>query len=387
MGKKKILILTQPLHTNYGGLLQAYALQKVLKDMGHDVFTDKRLRSFKKPPLMHRIPRILVKGILGGIFRMKRFRPVCPKYITQQDYEIMSQHTERFIKNNITTTLFSDYAGNVLNEDEINKYDAFVVGSDQVWRKAYSNIRTYFLSFLAGSRAKRISYAASFGKDDVAEYSNEDIAICKEFAPKFDAISVREDSGVQICKEHFNVKAVHHLDPTLLLDKSDYIDLIESEDKELKSEVLMCYVLDRSGDKQAIIDKISKELGLKTLEVMPEEKFNQRGKQDIQKCVSPAVSKWIAGFRDAKFVVTDSFHGTVFSILFNKPFIAIANETRGASRFKSILKIFGLEDRLVYKKSDLTLDLINKPIDFEKVNKIREEKKQEAFEYIKSALA
>ncbi len=383
---KKILILTQPLHTNYGGLLQAYALQKVLKDMGHDVVTDKRLRLFNKPSLTNRILRILAKGVLGGIFRIKRFLPVFQKHLTQQDYDIISKHTERFIKNNISTTLFSDYSGNILNMDDVNKYDAFVVGSDQVWRKAYSNISTYFLSFLTDNKAKKISYAASFGKDDIAEYSSKDIAVCKEFAPKFNAISVREDSGVYICQEHFNVKAEQHLDPTLLLDKNDYIDLIEPEDKEPKENVLMCYVLDKSGNKQIIIDKVATELRLNVLEVMPEGKFNQSRKPDIQRYIFPSISKWIAGFRDAKFVITDSFHGTAFSIIFNKPFIAIVNEARGASRFQSLLKIFDLENRLIYKKEDLTVDLINHQINFEKVNEMREKKKLISLHYLRTYL-
>ncbi|MFV0507371.1 MAG: polysaccharide pyruvyl transferase family protein [Bacteroidales bacterium] len=385
----KILILTQPLHTNYGGLLQAYALQKVLKDMGHDVTTDKNTKTFNKPPfLAHRLPRILVKSVLGGIFRIKRFLPVVPKYLTEQDYKIIAQHTERFIENNINTTVFASRSENFIDQKQIPNYEAFVVGSDQVWRKAYSNIGTYFLDFLKDSKAIKISYAASFGKDDIDEYTEEERKLCKELAPKFNGISVREDSGVEICSKEFGAKAEHHLDPTMLLDKEDYLKLIEEEEEKTEQQnILKCYVLDKSEDKQNIINQIAKAKGLNPLKIMPKENFNPNKKQETEEYICPAVSKWIAGFRDAQFVVTDSFHGTVFAIIFNKPFVAIANKDRGASRFTSLLKMFGLEDRLIYKHTDLTDELINKPIDFAKLNALREKHKQTAFAYLKNNLS
>lgn len=387
MSKKKILILTQPLFTNYGGLLQAFALQKVLKDMGHDVVTDKRLRTYDKPPfLTFRLPRILVRSILGGVFRIKRFLPTIVRYMNENDYKILAQHTERFIEENISYTFVTDYTGNILPEANLTKYDAFVVGSDQVWRRLYSNINTYFLSFIQGNDAIKISYAASFGKDDIEEYSEEEVKLGKSLAPQFNAISVREDSGIAICKEKFGVDATHHLDPTLLLDAADYMQVVARDNIAEKKKSLMAYVLDKAEDKNRMIRKVEGKLNLTANYVMPQAYENKK-RRNLEQCVYPPVTAWLSGFHDADFVITDSFHGTVFSIIFNKPFVAIVNEDRGASRFVSLLQLFGLEDRLVYTEEDLTDELIEKPIDFGQVNEVRKLKKEESFAYFEKYLS
>ena len=162
---------------------------------------------------------------------------------------------------------------------------------------------------------------------------------------------------------------------------NDYIETIDSEDSLIKSNILMCYVLDKTPEKTQIINHIKDKLGLTVLEVMPKEIFNKHTKY-ITKCIFPSVSKWLAGFRDAQFVVTDSFHGTVFSIIFNKPFICIANKMRGLSRFTSLLKIFGLEERLVCPTDGLS-ELLLKSIDFEKVNTIKQEWRKKSLNFLK----
>ena len=182
---------------------------------------------------------------------------------------------------------------------------------------------------------------------------------------------MREDSGIDIFKNEFGVDAELVLDPTLLLEKEEYLKTIEQEDLDERDHVLMCYVLDKTPEKLEIIDWIKHRKGLELLEVMAEEKFNKHTK-NISRCVYPSVSKWIAGFRDAEFVVTDSFHGTVFSIIFNKPFVCIANKERGLSRITSLLKIFGLEDRLIFSPEDFSDNLFEN-IDYDKVNAIKQE--------------
>ena len=120
---------------------------------------------------------------------------------------------------------------------------------------------------------------------------------------------------------------------------------------------------------------------------MPEKKttYENCGKQ-IEKCIYPPVEQWIKGFMDAHFVVTDSFHGCVFSILFNKPFIAISNSGRGKSRFLSLLSIFGLEERLIDNPGDCVPELIGSVINWESVNSILEEKRKESFHFLKTHL-
>ena len=287
--------------------------------------------------------------------------------MTPQKYKVISQNTQKFIDKHIKSESID-----TITEELIDRFDIFIVGSDQVFRKQYSPVTAYFLEDLKNANDKiKLAYAASFGTDDLSEWTQDEIEICKTLAPKFKAISVREDSGVEIFKSYFDTKAAHVLDPTLLLEKEDYLKTIDEEDSAIKDNVLMCYVLDKTPEKTHIINQIKNQTGLNLLEIMPEETFNKNTK-DITKCIYPSVSKWLAGFRDASFVITDSFHGTVFSIIFNKPFVCIANKERGLSRFTSLLKIFGLENRLIFSQKDLSEKLLEN-IDYNKVNSVKRE--------------
>ena len=234
----------------------------------------------------------------------------------------------------------------------------------------------FFLSFLNNEdKAKRIAYAASFGVDNCDEFSAEQLA---EYAPllqRFDAIGVREDSAVDLCKQHFSANAEHVIDPTLLLDKEIYCDLVAHDNNPSSNGNMMVYVLDKAPEKQQIIQQVARERGLKPFTVMPE--LNG---------IYPPVTQWLRGFMDAEYVVTDSFHGVAFSIIFNKPFIAIGNHDRGLARFTSILKMFCLEQRLIFSLAELSVELINSPIDFATVNQLKTEKQQIAAAFLKQAL-
>ena len=372
---KRLLILSQPLHCNYGGLLQAFALQRVVKEFGFEVVTNNVLLKSKR--------RITIKNLYNFCIRKaKGVAKVLLGYnrMTPQKFKTISINTQKFIDRFIKAESIE-----TMTEEQINRFDVFIVGSDQVFRRKYSPVTAYFLEALKDRDDKtKLAYAASFGTDDLSEWSQEEIDICKTLAQKFKAVSVREDSGVDIFNKYFDTKAEHVLDPTLLLDTEDYLETIEKEDKPTKSNVLMCYVLDKTPEKTQIINHVKDKTGLDLLEVMPEEAFSKYTK-DIKKCIYPSVSKWLAGFRDASFVVTDSFHGTVFSIIFNKPFICIANKERGLSRFTSLLKIFGLEDRLVFSMEDLSDRLLD-GIDFEKVNAVKQEWLEKSMRFLKENL-
>ena len=359
---KQVLILSQPLRCNYGCLLQAFALQKVVKNLGFEVVTNSTFLKSKR--------RLSVKKIYNfSLRKAKEVAKIILGYnrLTPQKFKIISQNTQKFIDKYINTENID-----TITEEQINRFDIFIVGSDQVFRKQYSPVTAYFLETLKDINYKiKLAYAASFGTDDLSEWTQDEIEICKTLAPKFNAISVREDSGVEIFKRYFDTKAAHVLDPTLLLEKEDYLKTIDEEDSAIKDNVLMCYVLDKTPEKTHIINQIKNQIGLDLLEIMPEETFNKNTK-DITKCIYPSVSKWLAGFRDASFVITDSFHGTVFSIIFNKPFVCIANKERGLSRFTSLLKIFGLENRLIFSPEELSQNLLD-TIDYNKVNSIKRE--------------
>ena len=367
----EILILTQPLHTNYGGLLQAYALQQILKGMGHDVVTD-RLGVVRKLPLWNRALRFLYHAVQFCILKNYRYYPYRYLFVSfdkeSKAKRSISINTDRFVNTHIDTIdLLTRSNESVI--DAVRQFDAIVVGSDQVWRATMSDIPTYFLSFTKAINVKRIAYAASFGTDDLNEYSKMDMKIASESIKLFDAVSVREKSGVHLCRDYFKMDAVHVLDPTMLLSKDDYLKLIGEEDKPCSENILLTYVLDRTQEKNDIIQRVGEALHLTSCENGAVKYFSNVVESNVSECIYPSVSRWVAGFRDAQFVVTDSFQGTVFSIIFNKPFVAILNSKRGSSRFISLLSVLGLENRLISTTNDLLEEHL-KPIDYTEVNKI-----------------
>ena len=382
----KICILTHSLHNNYGGILQAYALQYKLRGMGHDVVTvrDNYHGENLKYTYKYYLIRLFIK-IMSSIKVIKYIRSsnsTLNSYINSYNVGANNYNfINRYIK---TITLFEKNA--CTSSKKITKYDVIIVGSDQVWRPLYVSPYIYMLEFIKDLDITRIAYAASFGVDTIDEYSAEQIQMGSSALKRFKAISVREDSGVKLCKEHFGVKAEHLLDPTMLLNVDDYIRLIESSNKKKKrkEKIIMCYILDKNKEKMDVVNHISTQLNLEPIEVMPKETFDSKTK-DVSECVYPHVSEWLAGFRDAEYVITDSFHGTVFAIIFNISFIAINNSVRGSARFDSLLKMYGLENRLISSVDDLTENHL-KPIDYERINKIREEWKIKSLNFLKTNL-
>ena len=375
----KIGILTQPLHNNYGGLLQNFALQTALRKLGHESQTIniKNRENLKFRKYASLLKRTVLK-LSGQKVRVRAWP-------TEEEKEIISKYTQQFIKKNITTT---DLITKKLDEKLIDKYsfDAYIVGSDQVWRPKYSpQMSTFFLDFLENNYGvKKIAFAASFGVDDW-EFTEPQTKEYKRLIKLFNAISVREDTAVELCKKHFGVDAAHMLDPTMLLARNEYISLVEKEKIEKSSGNLFTYILDSTNDKNSIIEKISNKYNLKAFSVMQPKRFSDIDRNGIDECVFPPVEEWIRGFMDAEFVVTDSFHGTVFSIIFNKPFISIANESRGTTRFTSLLKLFQLEDKLVHSLSDFNLTGY-KEINWENVNSILEREKTSSIQFLKDHL-
>ncbi|MDR0788805.1 MAG: polysaccharide pyruvyl transferase family protein [Bifidobacteriaceae bacterium] len=274
---------------------------------------------------------------------------------------------------------------------KLQGYRNYVVGSDQVWRDWYLGnwdmLAPHFFEFIdddlefddeyVNKNANRISYAASFGVDDI------DVAMTSEIqekvAPeikKFDAISVRESSGIDMIKNTWGPDATLVLDPTLLLTKEDYSELIEnSSSKNTKIEKLFYYVLDTDDNKNTFISNISKTIGGQITEFdLPP--------SDGEIPFKP-VEDWLKGFRDSEFVVTDSFHGMVFSIINNTDFVVIGNKVRGLARFESLLGVLGLTHRLLDEEGlqSVTYDDLGK-IDWKSVNKKLEKLRNQSLNWL-----
>lgn len=375
----KIGVLTQPLHDNYGGLLQAYALKEVLRKLGHDVVIINR----EKPmPKKWRLIASKVKSFLHG---QRSYRK---QYLSISQRKIISKNTNKFREEYIpeqSKLIISNSKMKSLNKDN---FKAIIVGSDQCWRPIYSpKIENYFLDFIDNIyKIKRISYAASFGTSDW-EFSAKQTRKCKKLLENFDAVSVREKSGINLVRDHLGRNdATHVLDPTMLLYKVDYEEMIEQENLHESKGDLKVYILDQTREKNELVKRIEKHLNLNAFEVMPKSRVhgNLVNNTNIRDFQYPNPIQWIKGFKDAKFVVTDSFHGTVFSIIFNVPFIAIGNKNRGIARFQSILEILDLSDRLVVNLNDLDLEnLLNKDINWEAINENLESRRVESLYFLK----
>src|SRR5690606_10705189 len=193
--------------------------------------------------------------------------------------------------------------------------------------------------------------------------------------------------GVVLVKDYLDIEAVHVLDPTMLLSKDHYMN-IAKEEKQPKSEGdLKIYILDKTQEKVNIVKTLATQLGLKHFEVLPKKRIGLDTIQDVNDFVYPHPAKWLRGYQDSKFVVTDSFHGTVFSISFNIPFIAIGNKKRGIARFESLLKMFRLHDRLIVDLENFDVNtLIQKDINWNVVNSILHQEREKAIKFLKDNL-
>ena len=341
----RIGIYTLPLHCNYGGLLQAWALQMVLRQMGHDVVTF-NLDQYEHLPWMQ-MPFIyanrITKRLLGRPVEIRREKR------RNRERNMIMQNLKPFIDSNIRTKVFRD-----VNELSSKDYDVLISGSDQVWRPQYNEtfsqtIENAFLEFAQNWKVRRIAYAASFGTDEW-EFTEEQTARCSNLVRKFQAVSVREQSAIRMCKEYLGVQAVQTLDPTFLLHRTDYEVLIEDGlPTKAPTGDMLCCILDSTEEKDLLIKRIAQSKGLTPFRGHSRVFDKYVG---LEERIQPSVEQWLRNFRDASFVVTDSFHACVFSIIFGKPFVVIGNEDRGMARYMSLFAMLSLENHLVRSAKD-----------------------------------
>ena len=213
---------------------------------------------------------------------------------------------------------------------------------------------------------KKISYAASFGTEKWMGTSDETRRIA-HLLKNFRAISVREKTGVAMCKSLFDCHAVQVLDPTLLLNASDYKIFV----RNIRKKILGTYILDNSREISSKIDKIAQYFNLEEVTLYP------RKKSKI--VFYKTISQWISCIYNADYMIIDSFHGLVFSILFHRQFVVLINKNRGETRIHSLLSELNLENRAVEKLDDGIVNLIKLSIDYnaveKKLNALREKSK------------
>ncbi len=366
---KKTGILTFSFSSNPGSVLQAYALQETVSEiqgepasiinyqktgadrpiLGQNVFFG---------PISKWTPRKCLKWtvrMVAYFFRMRKYRSFFEKYYN------------------------SDPQNKPCPKAELvglaDKYGAFIVGSDQVWNFDSINVdSSYFLDFVKGG-SKKISYAASFGQKSVPETQKEEIA---RLVNDFDAISVREKEGVDIVKELTGKSAEWVLDPSLIFDEEKWNKMAVAPKEK---DYVFLYLRESSASLEQFAKALADRYGLKVVKAFTHWKCNSKGKK--QSALGPL--EWLGYMKNARYVVTNSFHGICFSIAYQREFFV--DVLKGARAFTSprilgMLEQFDLNSRCVDEidVSDIT------PIEYQKVKAIKDIRKEKSLQYLKDAL-
>lgn len=360
----KIGIVTIHSHFNYGAVLQAFATQMVLKKLGHepqmiDYYTLDQEKNNKS-----RIVKVDIKRILYFlVLRLDR------------KYQIRLRRFSEFRK---LLSLSKRY----YSKEEIYQnppvFDVYLVGSDQVWNME-KGIQSYnFLDFIKGPHVRKISYASSFGTSTIPDQNKEEL---KELLQDFTAISTREDEGVEIIKEATGRDATQVLDPTLLITKSQWQDLLPSE-KNAPNNYILIYALNNSEESVMLVEAVRKRYRLPVFGIPMG--YKVPGKYKVDREIKDAGPwEFISLLENAKVVCTSSFHGLAFAINFEKTFFVVPHNTRN-SRLNSLLKSVGLEERQFFT-SDKIKSMPDHELfmDFAKTRNILDNLRQESLSFLK----
>lgn len=350
----KIGILTfHYTNCNYGGILQTYSIYKLIESLGYNSYI------INYPPKVNKFRKKIaakIQALLG--FQFEKFRRnyiprIIPKTANKNDLE-------------------------KLNE----KLDGFIVGSDQVWRYRIDKdvLYTYFLNFVADDKLK-IAYAASFGID-FWNADEETTKHVKKLMQRFNAVSVREESGIKICREKFGIESINLLDPTLVLEKKYFHELADKKSlSHIKSGFMAYMLLDDIKYNELYFKNYAKRKNLKFIRIKG---INIYPKKNFY--LFKSVNKWLSYIKSSEIVITDSFHCTVFSIIFRKKFVCLANKHRGVTRLENLLKLLHLENRLIFNIKQLNEKILDADINYDKVEQILSAEKNKSINFLKIAL-
>lgn len=359
---KKVGILTYHNTTNYGAILQAYALQKKLIESGNDCdIIDYRCEAIEKNYKIIKINQ------------SKNIKQLIKSILANSNKKCLKEKFEKFKDENLKISK-DNY--NRENINEVNdKYDEFVVGSDQVWNlNLCGGDTTYMLDFVKEDKKKN-SYAASFGYNEVPK---KYVDTTKRMLNTFKNICVREEQGKKIIQDLIEKQADVTLDPTLLLNKKQWYSLIKNSDKNEKNEeFILLYIVSPNKEIINFTKRLAKKEKCKIIFINNSIK-NVFGMKNIKTAGPEEFLKYI---KDAKYVVTTSFHGVAFSINLEKQFFyGLSSENNNFnSRIENLINILGLQDRKIKNEIDNY-----KKIDYKKVNNILEEQRISSIEKIKN---
>ena len=375
---KRIGIITLPGYYNYGNRLQNYALQQVLKSLNCTVETIRVEDNTK-----------ITSNVNNSIRdRLKKFKGDTPfdtlKKIKQEllnklnKYKIEKSWAQKasifidFSKEHIVETDFI-ISSNDIPANLSNQYDFFIAGSDQIWNPFFNlGSSIYFLAF--APEIKRITYAASFGFSQLPE---EHRKTYKEWLHGILNLSVREDDAAVIIKDLTGKEALVHVDPTLLLKREDWIKIVKKAPEKPAEGYIFTYFLTKiSREQKRKIEQISRSKKLKIINI---------GDFSWKNNYRTGPGEFIDYINDSIVVFTDSFHGAVFSIIFNKPFVIYERDEKYSmySRMNTLLEKFNFKSR---KSENIKTDEDVFNIDYSHVPAILQKERNRAFDYLKKSL-
>lgn len=351
-----IKIITRHGPSNYGSLLQSIATIKIIERLGHKCEIIDYQRDDERG--MKAIVAALHKKEEWNNNLMKKLLYIAIRYPIEFNAQ---RKFDRMRKSYLTMT--PRYSS--LDELKTLKADIFMTGSDQVWGPVLTQKydEAYFLGF-AGIKAKKVAYAASFGKTD---FNSDIILQYKEMLSRYDAIAVREDSAVELLNR-WNINCLGQvLDPTLMLTGNEWENYIK---KDIKGKYVLVYQLHNNHVLSEYAKRFAEHTGLPLMRVSPSFHQIRRGGKFIY---LPDLADFLSYIKNATYFITDSFHGTAFALNFNKQFVEVLPNNSTGSRNQSILKLTGLSDRIVTDYNDFTL--AEKTIDYKKVNAVLDEER------------
>lgn len=387
MEKTKAGIVTYWItQSNYGSVLQDYALQTFLRKFGFEPFLIRNdiSVSFSRWQFYKEIRS--KKGFRALIsYFFKRFFYKFFSMISFHQKKDSRRNISTFINQNLNPTKIFKTLDEL--KSECPKAELYIAGSDQIWNtygKSYDlispSIKSYLLAF-APKESKKIACAASFGSSGF-DFAFENLF--KSELKNFDFISCREKSGAEICKKLGFGNATCQPDPTMLLSCDEYKKIADYE-LVPKNPYILLYLL--GNDTDFSIGRLKRFAKSRNLDVVYVP-ANELQKINFYKKTYPTVNEWLGLYEKAGFVVTNSFHGTVFSLVFNKPFLTVKQTGDFSSqnaRLESLLVDFGLKERFFTGN----FEKLYEPIDFDKVNrKLTEIRERSPFvEYAKKISA
>ncbi|CEP36875.1 Putative uncharacterized protein [Halomonas sp. R57-5] len=278
------------------------------------------------------------------------------------------------------------------------KVNTFIVGSDQLWNPLIGRVNDdLFLDFVSDKNG-RIAYATSFGNKGTKKFDGEFREKHSKNLQKFDAVSVREEYAVDVARDVFGVEAHKVVDPVFLLEKAEYEKLADSASWQPEGDYLNVFYLDPTPEKRRVAEAVADKLGLSKIVIVPNPDKGRALSMEIfsgdrfEFVPEDAVENFLAAYKNANYVITDSFHGTAFSIIFERPFSSIYNTKRGADRFVNILKHFKFgESRRLYETDDETTvaqnSNVSATLDFTAANDVLEVDREASVAWLKDALA